>query len=108
MSGRYVLTSAELAWLHHAQHNGRFDWAACSGRGARRAVAERLVARGLLREEQCVSVDADGFTIQPERWGTGYRLTEAGAALVRGLDDCERALMNARMAASDATKAVTP
>jgi hypothetical protein len=41
-------------------------------------IAADLVALGYLTFERCIAVDGDGFHIDPERWGWGYRLTLAG------------------------------
>jgi hypothetical protein len=42
-------------------------------------IADEMVTRGLLVAcDGVVSVDGDGFITEPERYGTGYRLTLAG------------------------------
>lgn len=38
----------------------------------------RVEAKGHVRQEALVLCDGDGFTVQPERWRTGYVITKAG------------------------------
>lgn len=70
----------EMDWLEAVRDmNDRLDWAHITGRRFRRPTAERLVSRGLLRSEDCILVDGDGFTKgNTEQWRTGYRITGAG------------------------------
>lgn len=57
--------------------NEVFDWGTLHH--SQNKVAERLVKRKLLKSiDGCVSVDGDGFIEDPERVGTGYRLTVRG------------------------------
>lgn len=86
-----TLTKAESGWLEHAAHNARFGWSALSGRGNTKRVALKLIERGLLRDAGLAAVvDGDGFLLVPERYRTGYALTDAGAAWVAAFYEAER------------------
>lgn len=56
--------------------NGVYDWALLHP--AQNKVADRLVRRKALKKSVCVKVDGDGIIGPNERWGIGYRLTDAG------------------------------
>ncbi len=63
--------------------NGVYQMAA-TGRDFRRSVAIRCEAAGWLESGQCVTVDGDGFLPNGnERWGVGYKLTDAGRAVLK-------------------------
>lgn len=44
----------------------------------RKSDAEKLVNSGHVNAMSCVKVDDDGRHLEPERWTTGYELTELG------------------------------
>ena len=62
-----------VAWGHY--HFGSF----CTGSTTRRATVLRLVKQGLVESAGMVALcDDDGFTVVPERYREGFRLTEFG------------------------------
>lgn len=57
--------------------NTVYDWATLHYR--QEQIAERLESRGLVHHcDGVVAVDGDGFIRMPERYGIGWRLTNAG------------------------------
>lgn len=56
------------------------------GEAPRRVVAA-LARRGLVKDVGAVAIcDGDGVTIQPERYRTGFAITEAGALEIKRAD----------------------
>ncbi len=85
MSGHSLpLTRAESELLDRVRTLDGHGMALVTGRKHRRRTAERLRGRGLLATADCVASDGDGYTIEPERWVTGYVLTHKGYAQFDG------------------------
>ena len=69
----------EQDFLMAVKHQNRIgNTCLITSRIHRRATADRLVESGHVVGRQCVMVDGDGFTKEPERWVTGFELTELG------------------------------
>ena len=69
------------AWAMH--HFG----SVCSGGTLKRRDIRRAESKGLLESVGDVPVcDGDGFTIEPERYREGFRLTERGESMLRETD----------------------
>jgi len=81
------VTRAELEWLEYAEWGMRYFDGVRSGRSHRRAVAERLVERGLLRSLGFIpQADGDGFIIETRQPREAWALTDAGReALARSI-----------------------
>jgi hypothetical protein len=77
-------TKGQARALREARRLDRHEMCLTTSRSHPRAVVDACVAAGWLSElpEPVVVCDGEGFTIQPERWRTGYVLTDAGRAVV--------------------------
>ena len=58
--------------------NRRGNCCLLTSRQLPKSAALRLVASGHVVERECVVMGDDGFALEPERWRTGYELTELG------------------------------
>jgi hypothetical protein len=66
-----------VAW--GTEHYG----ALVTGQSTRRAVVLALLRKGLVADAGMVAVcDGDGYLLQPERWLQGWKITEAGKAVL--------------------------
>lgn len=89
------LTPAQRATLRAVAHACKhFDGLGSGGAHPRRRM-EALVRLGLveLHPEPLARADGDGFTLQPERYGPGWRMTAAGTAELARLDAAEVAAL---------------
>lgn len=86
-------TKEEQDALDHLAHMARFGWRALTGRSITARTMRKLAARGLVKDAGAtVVVDGDGFTKMPERYRTGWELTDPGAAEVERLKGAPQAL----------------
>lgn len=80
------LTKSEREFLSRALHwHNKMGWVMGTGRMYRRATGERLKRRGMLVDVEYRVCDGDGFALQPERWRSGYELTEEGKRVAEEL-----------------------
>lgn|SRR5574343_1645366 len=89
-----VLTDKDIAALLEARRIfTMLDGAAiCSGRYTRKRTLERLLRAGLVEKiDNCIKVDDDGYMVEPERIGVGYRITPRGLRLIEQTWQDERA-----------------
>jgi hypothetical protein len=77
------LTERERDFMEAVLDMHRHDMAFVPGRTNRREIGRRLAARGLLRDVECVKCDGDGWALEPERWASGYELTDLGLSTFR-------------------------
>lgn len=70
-----------LAALHKMKHGMVMG----TSRAFRRATGEQLRMLGMLSAVEYVVSDGDGYALQPERWRSGYELTEEGKRVAEEL-----------------------
>lgn len=77
-----MLTDIERAALSDLCHGLRHFGSLVTGRNVRKRTVLALERKGLAESAGCVVLcDADGFTVEPERYREGWRPTLAGLEL---------------------------